>query len=96
MIMELPEKFTYKDYAKVEGGVLYLERKERIEDVMYELTYALREPVCIYCGRRLKRKDCTIDHRFPRSTGGVSIVNNLFIACAMCNSKKGDYLHREF
>ena len=96
MIMELPKKFTYKDYAKVENGVLYIDQIKRLEEIMYELTYTLRKHICIYCGNQLKRKDCTLDHRYPRATGGVSIVNNLFITCYACNSKKDNLSHYEF
>lgn len=96
MIMELPKKFKYKDYVRVKGGILYIDYIKRIEDIMYELTYAVRKPVCVYCGRKLKRKECTLDHRFPRSTGGVSIVNNLFITCSLCNRQKDKYLHYDF
>ena len=42
MIMELPEKFEFP-FAKVKGGILEIYRLERFEDLMYELTYALRK-----------------------------------------------------
>lgn len=96
MIMELPKKFCIENYAKVEDGVLYIERLERIEDLMYELTYAMRKRRCVYCGKKLKRKNSTLDHRYPRDTGGVSIVNNLFPTCTVCNSHKSNYLHHEY
>ena len=96
MIMDLPKKFHIGGYAKVEDGVLYIYRLERIEDLMYELTYAMRKHRCVYCGKKLKRSNSTLDHRYPRDTGGVSIVNNLYPTCPLCNSHKSNYLHYEY
>lgn len=96
MIMDLPKKFRIENYARVEEGVLYIERLERIEDLMYELTYAMRKHRCVYCRKKLKRKNSTLDHRYPRDTGGVSIVNNLYPTCHLCNSHKSNFLHHEY
>ena len=96
MIMDLAKKFCIENYARVEEGVLYIERLERIEDLMYELTYAMRKHRCVYCRKKLKRKNSTLDHRYPRDTGGVSIVNNLYPTCPLCNSHKSNFLHHEY
>lgn len=96
MIMDLPKKFHIENYAEVKDEVLYIERIERIEDLMYELAYAMRKHRCVYCGKKLKRKNSTLDHRYPRDTGGVSIVNNLFPTCPTCNSHKSNFLHHEY
>jgi 5-methylcytosine-specific restriction endonuclease McrA len=42
---------------------------------------------CQYCG---SNKHLTIDHIFPRSRGGKDSWENLAIACAGCNSRKGN------
>jgi 5-methylcytosine-specific restriction endonuclease McrA len=42
---------------------------------------------CQYCG---SNKHLTIDHIFPRSRGGKDSWENLAIACAGCNSYKGN------
>lgn len=96
MIMELPRKFEIESYAKVEDGKLYIYRLERFEDLMYELTYASKKKKCVYCGKKLKRKNSTLDHRYPRDTGGISITNNLYPCCSKCNSKKGGLTHDEY
>lgn len=96
MIMELPKKFEIKSYAKVENGKLYLYKLERFEDLMYELTYACKKKKCVYCGKKLKRNNSTLDHRYPRDTGGISITNNLFPCCSKCNSAKGGLTHLEY
>jgi len=96
MIMELPKRF-YLPFAEVtKDGQLIMEQVIRYEDLMYELTYALRRRRCIYCDKRLNYKNSTMDHRYPRVTGGISIVNNLFPACPQCNSGKGDLTHKEY
>jgi 5-methylcytosine-specific restriction endonuclease McrA len=42
---------------------------------------------CQYCG---SKKQLTIDHIIPRSKGGQHTWDNVVIACANCNSRKGD------
>ena len=95
MIMELPKKFKFP-FAEVKDGILEIDRLERFEDLMYELTYALKKKRCVYCGKKLKRTNSTLDHRYPRDTGGISITNNLFPCCSKCNSNKGNLTHEEY
>ena len=94
--MELPKKFEIQSYAKVENGKLYIYKLERFEDLMYELTYSSKKKKCVYCGKKLKRKNSTLDHRYPRDTGGISITNNLYPCCSRCNSDKGGLTHKEY
>jgi len=44
---------------------------------------------CQYCGAT---RSLTIDHVIPRSKGGEDSWDNLVVACASCNVKKGDKL----
>lgn len=95
MILELPKKFhsrsvICKDY------MLEIYKQICCEDLMYSLAKALRGTRCIYCGKKLGRSDYTLDHRYPRSTGGISITNNLFQCCDFCNSVKGNLTHEEY
>lgn len=42
---------------------------------------------CQYCG---SLKNLTLDHVLPRSRGGTHTWNNVVIACAPCNGRKGN------
>lgn len=95
MIMELPKKFRLP-FAEVKKETLVIYKLMRYEDLMYGLTYAIKKRRCIYCGKKLSKKSSTLDHRYPRATGGISITDNLFPCCSQCNSAKGDYTHEEF
>ena len=95
MIMELPKKFKLP-FAEVIDGNLKIYQLQRFEDLMYELTYALKRKKCVYCGKKLKRTNSTLDHRYPRDTGGISITNNLFPCCSKCNSDKSNLTHEEY
>lgn len=44
---------------------------------------------CQYCSVSLSTKDSTVDHVIPRSRGGLTVWNNVVIACDSCNRKKG-------
>ena len=43
---------------------------------------------CIYCGK--KSTGYHVDHKNPIAKGGSNRKSNLVIACAACNSSKGD------
>jgi len=95
MLLRLPRRFKLS-FAEVKGEELLIYRLVRFEDMMYELTYACRKKKCAYCAKKLNRKNGTLDHRYPRHTGGISITNNLFPCCAKCNSRKSNLTHNEY
>jgi 5-methylcytosine-specific restriction endonuclease McrA len=44
--------------------------------------------VCYYCGGRFDTEALTLDHVIPLSKGGMSVRENIVIACKECNNKK--------
>ncbi len=44
---------------------------------------------CQYCSKDISYRDATIDHVVPRSQGGITVWENVVIACGTCNRKKG-------
>lgn len=95
MNMELPKRFQ-NSAIRINGNVLEIHHSISFEELMYELTYALKGQQCIYCGEKLNGKNRTLDHRYPRDTGGISITNNLFPCCSECNPHKGNLTHVEY
>lgn len=95
MYMDIPKRFKLS-FAEINEGDLYIYKLLRFEDMMYEITYSLKEKKCVYCGKRLSIRDRTLDHRYPRDTGGISITNNLFPCCSNCNSSKSNLTHDEY
>lgn len=51
---------------------------------------------CFYCGKKLKKKTKTVDHRIPLSKGGKTVKENLKPSCMECNSEKNEMLPIEF
>jgi len=45
---------------------------------------------CQYCGSQPGKAQLTVDHVIPRSRGGKTVWENVVIACAACNRRKGD------
>jgi hypothetical protein len=45
---------------------------------------------CRYCGRTVERGMEHIDHVYPHSQGGLTVLENLVVACAWCNVTKAD------
>ena len=42
--------------------------------------------ICNYCG---SSENLTMDHIFPKHSGGEDVAENLVVACRTCNSSKG-------
>lgn len=47
-------------------------------------------PVCYWCGIAVSRKDAILDHKIPLDKGGSNGYDNLVLACASCDKKKGN------
>ena len=50
---------------------------------------------CQYCGVKLGKRQCTVDHVIPKSRGGKNKFDNVVCSCFECNNKKGDRLPSE-
>lgn len=44
---------------------------------------------CQYCGDKLEKSKCTLDHVLPTSRGGKTTFENSTTACGPCNAGKG-------
>lgn len=53
------------------------------------MIYKRDNHTCQYCG---SKKSLTIDHVIPKSKGGEDTWENMVVACAPCNTKKGHTL----
>ena len=51
---------------------------------------------CYLCGKRVAKKHLQIDHVQPLAKGGAHTYENLRVACAACNGRKGDLTLGEF
>jgi len=49
-------------------------------------------PFCVYCNCELQWESSTVDHVVPLSKGGTHDLENLVLACELCNSRKGSKL----
>lgn len=96
MIIELPEKFLFKEerqgqLAFVENGILKMTKHSSFRKIMIELTYQIRgKEECQFCHKTVTKDGIkmTIDHMFPQDLGGPTITNNLIPACSVCNNEK--------
>ena len=51
---------------------------------------------CLYCGRQAPDVHLQIDHKYPKSKGGMDKKENFVVACKECNLGKGDVILDEF
>lgn len=70
-----------------------LERKHKRRSAGRMMRAAVIErdnATCRYCGVEVPEEDIHIDHVYPYSKGGYTVVDNLVVACPRCNIVKGD------
>jgi 5-methylcytosine-specific restriction endonuclease McrA len=70
-------------------GAPFIERCDRAKII------ARDDSTCYLCGVHLRVSDVTLDHVIPLIRGGEHTMENLRVACARCNSKKGSRLLSE-
>jgi hypothetical protein len=95
MFVELPEQYELP-FGEIKDGILVVYDLIKFGQIMFELTYCLKEKKCIYCGKELQDAECTLDHLYPLETGGISITNNLSPCCYKCNNTKSNLTYKEF
>lgn len=90
MKIMLPTHYFYSSNggkAYVSKGKLYIEGNVNYERLIYNIVYSLKGKTrCYYCGKKLSAKNGTLDHKYPRCFGGISVPENLEPCCKGCNS----------
>ena len=68
----------------------------KFSDYEKKTIYAKANGKCAICGRPVKFKEMTVDHRVPLTKGGTNDLENLQLAHLSCNRAKADMLSDEF
>ena len=97
MNITLPaQNLRTKDFL-IKDGMLYLRYGQSFQNAIYSLTYFMKgKKFCYYCKKKIPRNEITMDHMYPRSTGGPSIPQNLVPACRKCNFRKSDMTREQY
>ena len=86
-----------KNYAKKmydEGNNREKNKRRRLK-LRFEV-FQMDNFTCQYCGRKAPNVELQIDHKFPKSKGGLDKKENYITACMECNLGKGDCILKEF
>lgn len=70
-------------------------RKQYSKEIR-KMLYNKADGCCQLCGKKLLFESMTLDHVIPLKMGGEDNVNNLQIACHICNQAKDSYLPDAF
>ena len=68
----------------------------KFSDYEKKTVYAKANGECAICGKPVKFKRMTVDHKIPISKGGTNDLSNLQLAHLTCNRAKADMLADEF
>ncbi len=49
--------------------------------------------LCWWCGRCLPEEELNLEHLKPKSLGGSNSLENLRLACVLCNRSRGNSLY---
>lgn len=67
----------------------------KFTDYEKKTIYAKANGKCAICGKPVKYKEMTVDHRVPLTKGGTNDLENLQLAHLSCNRAKADMLSDE-
>lgn len=73
-----------------------MSERRKFTDYEKKTVYAKYNGCCAICGKPVKYKKLTIDHKMPLSKGGTNEMSNLQLSCRMCNQFKGNMDTQEF
>lgn len=73
-----------------------MSNRRTFTDYEKKTIYAKYNGCCALCGKPVKFKELTIDHKVPLSKGGSNGMENLQLTCKGCNSTKSDLTEIEF
>lgn len=71
-------------------------KRKTYSKTVRRMLYHQADGHCQLCGRKILLEDATLDHIIPLSLGGEDCVENLQIACGICNRAKASYLPDDF
>ena len=70
--------------------------RRKFTDYERKTVYANGNGRCAICGRPIRFKDMTVDHKIPLSKNGNNDMKNLQPACRECNFLKNQLTMEEF
>jgi 5-methylcytosine-specific restriction endonuclease McrA len=75
----VPSILMLREYMKPKSTIRYSKSNVFLRD----------NYTCAYCGDKLEKNKCTLDHVLPTSHGGKTTFDNSTTACGPCNAGKG-------
>ncbi len=94
ILYEYAKLISRSAYGSLQRGFI-TDRFKKLRDGQISMSDTIREwereqelpKQCVYCGRA---DGLTTDHLIPRNRGGDDSAENLVLACAPCNTSRGD------
>jgi 5-methylcytosine-specific restriction endonuclease McrA len=84
-------------YRKTERYKEYRRTYDKSRRLELRVNVFLRDDfTCQYCGRKAPNVELQIDHKYPKSKGGLDEIKNYQTLCRECNVGKSDFVLKEF
>jgi 5-methylcytosine-specific restriction endonuclease McrA len=75
--------------------VMSRKRKNDYIPLAWRMALSAGTQFCVYCGESDSRR-LQYDHIMPLARGGAHTLDNLQLACSLCNTRKGKLTNDEF
>lgn len=72
-----------------------MSNRRKFSDYEKKTIYAKSNGKCVLCGKSVKFKKMTVDHKIPLSQGGTNAMENLQLSCHTCNLMKSGLTETE-
>jgi curved DNA-binding protein CbpA len=72
-----------KSLERDDQGLKQYDRKKLLDQLLIK-----QKNLCYYCKQELHSSKKELDHKIPLAKGGLDIINNIVLACSICNKEK--------
>lgn len=71
-------------------------KRKKLTPSMRKVVYAKDHGRCYICGKVVDPDSFEVEHKVPVAKGGTNDLNNLYVACHICNTMKNSMIFEDF
>lgn len=71
-------------------------KRKKLTPSMRKIVYAKDHGCCYICGKMVNPDSFEVEHKVPVAKGGTNDLDNLYVACHICNTMKNSMIFEDF